>query len=206
MKSRDLLTTPTIVVSNYRIIESENTFLHSFSPETTKTNYCFFGGDQPLLEEGQRYSVGFRSQEGVNWVDLAATARAGDVDKNKSLYVARILGEEGRQLETSKSNSRVIHSAVEGLYLGKKYAWRIYGMAVARDTFDAYLKDIGHAAIPCTTDGTASIAYRDAGLAQAMQLLIDSAVRIQENRFRSHLLPSKDWFQIKGIPAITDKK
>jgi len=94
----------------------------------------------------------------------------------------------------------------DGQYLGKKYAWRIYGMAIAREAFDMYLEDIKHPAVPCSTEGSPSIAYKDAGLEAAMDALCNSATRINGNRFKSPLLPSKDWFQIKGISAITDKK
>jgi hypothetical protein len=206
MKSRELLTIPVLIVTNYRIVPAEGKYLHSFTPETTETTYFFLGGKEPLFEEGERYSVGFRSHLGQNWVEPAATAKAGDVDKNQSLYIARVLGEEHREVEVSKSKSRVVHAPITGLYLGKKYAWRIHGMAVARDTFDAYLKEINHPSIACVTDGSRSIAYRDIGLTEAMSALIDTAVWISGNRFRSPLLPSKDWFQIKGISAITDKK
>jgi hypothetical protein len=139
-------------------------------------------------------------------VDVAATAKADAVDKDKSFYVAKILGEEARAVETQKSDERVVHQAKDGHYLGKKYAWRIYGMAIAREAFDTYLSDIKHPAVPCFTEGSSSIAYKEAGLEAAIDALCASAVRIKANRFRSPLMPSKVWFQIKGISAITDKK
>ncbi|WP_374490535.1 hypothetical protein [Zoogloea sp.] len=208
MKSRDLLTTPVLIVSNYRIVpHASEKFLHSFTPETTSTVYQFIANKEAMLEAGKRYNIGYRvDDDGINWVDISATAKADDVDPQVSYYVARKLGQEICAVETQKSDSRVTHKAKDGHYLGKKYAWRIYGMAVARDTFDAYLEEIKHPSVPCLTDGSSSVAYKEEGLELAMKALIDSAVRVGGNRFSSPLLPSKKWFQIKGISAITDKK
>ena len=207
MKSRELLTTPVLIVTNYKIVpHASSKFLHSFTPETTDTVYQFVANQEPVLEVGQRYNIGYTVEDGVNLVDVAASARADAVDKVKSFYVAKILGEEARAVETKKSVERVVHSAKDGQYLGKKYAWRIYGMAVAREAFDTYLEDIKHPSVPCSTEGTPSTAYKDAGLEAAMDDLCKSATRISGNRFKSPLLQSKDWFQIKGISAITDKK
>ncbi|RKR67019.1 hypothetical protein C8C94_1492 [Acidovorax sp. 94] len=207
MKSRELFTTPVLIVTGYAIVPQPNgKFLHKFTPETTNTVYQFIANQEPVLEEGQRYNIGYTVDNGVNWVDISATAKADDVDQHKSHYVSRLLGEERRAVETQKSDDRVQHNATDGQYLGKKYAWRIYGMAVARDTFDAYLDDINHPRVPCRTEDSPSIAYKEAGLAAAMDALIQSAVWVAANRFRSPLLPSKKWFQIKGISAITDKK
>ena len=207
MKSRELFTTPVLIVTNYQIVSHPGgKFLHSFTPENTNTVYQFIANQEPILEEGQRYNIGFTVDGGVNWVDISATAKADDVDQHKSHYVARLLGEEKRAVETQKSDERVQHSATDGHYLGRKYAWRIYGMAVARDTFDSYLADINHPSVPCFTEGSASTAYKEEGLAVAMDALIQTATRVNGNRFQSPLLPSKQWFQIKGIAAITDKK
>jgi hypothetical protein len=207
MKSRELQTTPVLIVTNYKIVPHPGgRFLHSFTPENTNTVYQFIANQEPILEVGHRYNIGFTVDGGINWVDVSATAKADDVDQHKSHYVARILGEEKRAVETHKSDERVRHNATDGHYLGKKYAWRIYGMAVARDTFDTYLDGINHPSVPCLTEGTASTAYKEDGLADAMDALIRTSVRVDGNRFRSPLLPSRKYFQIKGISAITDKK
>ncbi|MFM4731591.1 hypothetical protein [Aeromonas salmonicida] len=207
MKSRELLTTPVLIVTNYRVVpHPDGKFLHSFTPENTDTIYQLIANQEPVFIEGQRYNIGFSVEDGLNWVDVSATAKADDVDPHKSLYVSRLLGEEKRAVETQKSDDRVKHSATDGHYLGKKYAWRIYGMAVARNTFDSYLADISHPCVPCLTEGSPSIAYKEDGLADAMDALILTATRVGGNRFKSPLLPSKKWFQIKGISAITDKK
>lgn len=207
MKSRELLTTPVLIVTSYTVAPHPGgKFLHSFTPETTSTVYQFIANLEPALEEGQRYNIGYNEIDGVNWVDISATAKADDVDQHKSYYVSRLLGEELRAVETQKSDERVVHSASGGHYLGKKYAWRIYGMAVARDTFEAYLDDIRHPSVPCMTEDSPSLAYENEGLEAAMQALIQSATRVGGNRFSSPLLPSKRWFQIKGLSAITDKK
>ena len=207
MKSRELLTTPVLIVTNYSVVpHASGKFLHSFTPETTNTVYQFIANQEPVLESGQRYNIGYTVDSGANWVDVAATARADAVDRDTSFYVAKMLGEEARAVETQKSDERVVHQAKDGRYLGKKYAWRIYGMAIAREAFDTYLSDIKHPAVPCFTEGSSSIAYKEAGLAAAIDALRASAIRINANRFRSPLMPSKDWFQVKGLSAITDKK
>lgn len=207
MKSRELLTTPVLIVTGYTIVSHrDGKFLHSFTPESTTTVYQFIANREPVFDQGERYNIGYTVKDGVNWVDVSASAKADHVDPNKSYYVSKLLGEELKEVETQKSDERVQHNARDGRYLGKKYAWRIYGMAVARDTFDAYMKDIAHPAVDCYTEGSPSVAYREAGLEGAMAALIQSVTRVSGNRFRSSLLPSKNWFQIKGISAITDKK
>lgn len=207
MKSRELLTTPVLIVTNYRITpHSSGKFLHSFTPETTDTLYQFVANQEPVLDLGQRYNIGYKAVGGLNWVDISATAKADLVDKEKSFYVAKVLGEELRAIETQKSDERVVHQATDGRYLGKKYAWRIYGMAISRDAFDVYLEEIWHPSVPCATEGSSSVAYREAGLEEAMAKLCQSAIRVGGNRFRSSLFRSREWFQIKGISAITDKK
>ena len=207
MKSRELLTTPVLIVTNYTIVPNgAGKFLHSFTPETTNTIYQFVANQEPVLESGQHYNIGYTVDSGINWVDIAATAKADAVDKDTSFYVAKILGKEASTVETKKSDERVVHQAKDGHYLGKKYAWRIYGMAIAREAFETYLSDIKHPSTPCFTEGSSSIAYKEDGLASAIDALRISVVRKSRNRFSSPLMPSKDWFNVKGVSAITDKK
>ena len=207
MKSRELLTTPVLIITSYKIVpHTAGKFLHSFTPETTSTIYQFVANEEPILESGQRYNIGYSVDSGCNWVDIAATAKADAVDKDASFYVAKILGNEACAVETQKSDERVVHQAKDGHYLGKKYAWRIYGMAIAREAFDTYLSDIKHPSTPCFTEGSSSIAYKEAGLESAIDALRISAIRKSGNRFSSPLMPSKDWFNVKGVSAITDKK
>lgn len=209
MKSRELHTTPVLIVSNYSITPiSSGKYLHKFTPENTSTLYQFVANQEPILQEGEHYNIGYEIIGGVNWVDTSATAKADDVDPTISHYVARQLGEQLRDIEIGKSNSRVVHSATDDLYLGKKYAWRIYGMAVARDTFDDYMSAINPPQTSCLTEGSPSVAYKNTGIDLAMDAFIKSCVKVGNsgNRFSSSLLPSKKWFQIKGLSAITDKK
>ena len=209
MKSRDLCTTPVLVVSNYKIVPDGNgKFLHQFTPENTPRIYQFYANREPVFEEGERYNIGYKVINGVNWVDESATAKADDIDPQVSHYVARQFGEQIRKIETRKSDERVVHSATDGHYLGKKYAWRIYGMSIARDTFDYYLHEIGHPYVSCYTEGSKSIAYKDVGIASAIDALIQSCEKVGEtgNRYKSKLLPNKKWFTVKGISAISDKK
>ena len=209
MKSRELLTTPTIIISNYTIFPTQDgKFIHQFTPENTDTVYQFVANREPILINGERYNIGYRKIDGVNHVDVSAIAKADSVDPKVSHYFARHLGEQQRDVETRKSLERVVYTGVTGLYLGKKYAWRIYGEAFPRGVFDAYLEAINYPRINCTTEGTQSIAYKDEGLAEAMDSLVNSCIRINNssNRFKSHLIPTKKWFNVKAIAAITDRK
>lgn len=209
MKSRELHTTPVLIVSKYSITpDPSGKFLHKFNPENTSTIYQFIANQEPVLRQGERYNIGYEVIDGINWVDISACAEADAVDPKVSHYVARQLGEQHRKIETEKSDFRVVYSATDGHYLGKKYAWRIYGMAVARDTFDDYMEAINHPRGSCVTEGSPSVAYKDIGIDAAMDALITSCVKVGSygNRFSSPLLPSKKWFQVKGLSAITDKK
>ena len=210
MKSRDLKTIPVLIVTNYTTKpNSSEDFLHSFTPHNARTVYQFFSEQNtPLLEEGKAYNIAYTEVGGANLVSIKDCAKADLVVPSESHRVARRFGEERRTEETKKSNNRVTHSATDGAYLGRKYAWRIYGMAVAREIFDAYLAEIKHPYVNCITKGTSSIAYLDEGIDKAMEALIESCVRVEDegNRFKSDLLPGKDWFTVKGIEAITDKK
>jgi len=209
MKSRELKTTPVLIVSNYTIQAiSSGKYLHKFTPESTTTTYQFIANREELLEEGLRYNIGYETIDGTNWVDVSAITKADEISPDISHYFARKIGEQNRNVESEKSDSRVKHSASDGYYLGKKYAWRIYGMAVARDTFDDYLEVINHPKVQCFTDGSESIAYKDEGIDEVMDMLIKSCVKVGRtgNRFSSTLLPTKKWFQVKGLSAITDKK
>lgn len=209
MKSRELHTTPVLIVTNYKIIpRPSGRYLHSFTPESTPTVYKFIANQEPVFEEGTRYNIGYEFVNNENWVDISASAKADEVLPQVSHYVARQLGEQSRAIETNKSDERVVHHATDGHYLGKKYTWRIYGMALSRDTFDDYLEYIKHPTVNCYTDGSASIAYKDQGIDQLIDNFVNSLVKVGNagNRFKSTLWPSKRWFTVKGISAITDKK
>ena len=209
MKSRELFTTPTLIVSNYTIsIYGDGKFIHKFTPESSDTIYQFIGNKESLLTEGERYNIGYRKIKGVNQVDISVLAKADTVDPKISHYVARLFGEQQRSVETRKSLERVRYSGVSGLYLGKKYAWRIYGEAFTRGIFDEYLKVINYPTVQCLTDGNQSIAYKDEGLSEVMNVFVDSCVNItsNSNRFKSHLVPEKSWFNVKALSAITDRK
>lgn len=206
LKSRELLTTPILVVSNYTIKPIPGgKHHHSFTPESTSTIYEFEANSEPHLVQGERYNIGYEVINSRNIVDTSAIQKASDVDPVVSYYVSVQLGKQNQTLNTAKSDGRVVHGGV-GDHLGKKYAWRIYGMCLARDTFEDYLAEIKHPMVICTTDGSPSIAYKNVGIDIAMATLIQSVKRISGNRFSSPLLPKRKWFTIKGIDAITEKK
>lgn len=208
MKSRTLLTTPVIIVTDYTIEpDPSGKWMHSFRPENTRTRYQFLANREALLAQGERYNIGYSVDEhGTNWVEMSATARADSVDPAASYAVASALGEQSRAVEAGKSAARVSHTATDGTYLGIKYAWRIYGMAIAREAFETYLHDRNHPSVPCYTEGNRSTAFKEDGLKDAMDALFGNLVHVSANRYSSPLFPSKRFFLVKGISAITDKK
>ncbi|MBF4381770.1 hypothetical protein, partial [Vibrio anguillarum] len=81
MKSRELHTTPVLIVTNYQIIpEPSGKFLHKFTPENTPTTYKFIANQEPAFEEGARYNIGYEVKNGENWVDVSASAKADAVE------------------------------------------------------------------------------------------------------------------------------
>lgn len=82
---------------------------------------------------------------------------------------------------------------------------------MAKDAFFNYLEEIAHPFVACKTisddigiySNQDSIAYKDEGLEEAMDQLIETAVRVGR-LFKSPRYAKK--FQIRPINAITDKK
>jgi hypothetical protein len=103
--------------------------------------------------------------------------------------------------------------AQDGYCWGKKYAWREFGLVISKDAFYAYLKEIKHPKVECITrnpdmgfsnSGEPSTAYKEEGLADAVNSLIASAVKMTKVRFKSPLYSKQ--FVIRVIEAITDKR
>ena len=207
MRSRNLHTKSAIIVTNYTIAQqTSGQYLHTFTPGSTDTLYHFLDGKSPRLEEGHVYNFGHEVFNGEYWIDISSIAKADEVNPSASHRFARQVGEKNRAAETRKSDDRITHSATDGKYLGKKYAWRIYGLAFPKDVFYAYLEVINHPSTACVTNGSPSVAYKDKGIDIAMDTLVRSCINIRNNRFKSNLLLNKAWFSVNGIEAITDKK
>lgn len=93
--------------------------------------------------------------------------------------------------------------------IGEKYAWRRFGLVVAQGAFHQYLIDIAHPYVPCkaVSDDIGvyshqnSIAYKEDGLEEAMNQLIETAGR--NGRYFSSPLSSTK-FQIKPVNATCD--
>lgn len=96
--------------------------------------------------------------------------------------------------------------------MGKKYAWRQFGLAIPQDAFHAYLKQIGHPYIECETinpdlpfqNNDKSIAYREDGIDDAIKELLSTAVKIGKVYFKSPRYDKK--FSIRSPLSMTDKK
>lgn len=213
MKSAELHTIYDVIVTDYRITPLPNGRAHHcFHPATTNTLYEFEANNTPVVVEGERYNIGFTvTAAGKNLIDQSALSPSSKVNPTLSYLFAQKLAEEKFQEEKAKNDTRVIHNATDGeYYWGKKYAWRMFGACIARDAFDSYLDEIGHPSTPCITRDPAkpysndqSVAYAETGLADAIENLISSAVKVGRH-YKSPLYSRQ--FTIKGINAITFKK
>jgi len=215
MKSRKLKTIHDLIVSDYKIEAIGNgKFNHSFKPATTNTLYQFEANGTPEVTEGERYNIGYYDDEhGNKIIDISCLSKNTEVNPMLSYLCARKLSEEKHEVNKGKNDARVSHNAQDGYYWGKKYAWREFGLVISKDAFHAYLKEIEHPKVKCITRNPdmefsnseePSIAYKEDGLADAMNFLITSAVKETKVRFKSPLYSKQ--FVIRGIEAITDKK
>jgi hypothetical protein len=153
MKSRDLFTTPNLIASNYTITKLEDgKYLHRFTPQSTSTVYEFEANATPVIEEGERYNIGYTvDANGRNIVEVSTLSKASLVNPMFSFMAAQNLAQETYAAEKAKNEQRVSHSANDGYYWGKKYAWRMFGTAIPKNAFFEYLKEINHPSVPCTT-------------------------------------------------------
>ncbi|MGI2067269.1 hypothetical protein [Shewanella sp. MF08487] len=213
MKSRDLFTIHDLIASNYKISQLPNgKFLHSFTPKTTNTMYEFEANSAPVIEEGQRYNIGFSTvKNGRNVIELSALSKTAEVNPFFSYAFAQQIARENKPAEKAKNDQRVTHKAKDGYYWGKKYAWRMFGTVISKDAFYSYLEEINHPSVPCVTNNPdlpyqsePSTAYKEEGLEEAMRNLISSAQKISPAYHKSPLYSRK--LSIKGVKAITDKK
>ncbi len=214
MKSRELLTIPDLIASNYTVKKlASGKYLHTFTPANTSTVYSFEANATNVIIEGEHYSIGYTvDSEGRNIIDLSALSLTSKVTPLSSFFAAKLIAEGIYTIEKAKNDDRVSHSAKDGCYYwGKKYAWRIFGAVIAQDAFYEYLKEIKHPSVSCITrdpdlpfSNDPSIAFKEDGLENAMRNLIESASKVSAAFFKSPLYSKK--FRIKGINAITDKK
>jgi hypothetical protein len=211
MKSRNLFTIHNLIASNCTITQiAPGKYLHTFTPATTSTVYEFEANATDVITEGEHYNIGFYIENNRNVVELSALSPISKVNPLISLLAAKQTSLGLFETEKAKNNQRVTHSATDGYYWGKKYAWRAFGLVIPKDAFYQYLEEIKHPSIPCITNDpelsypdSPSIAYKEDGLTDAVEQLILTAC-VKGAYFKSPLYSKK--FSIRGIPAITDKK
>lgn len=213
MKSRDLLTIHDLIASNYSILRlPSGKYLHKFTPATTETIYEFEANSTPVITMGERYNIGYSvDSNGRNIVELSALCPSSQINPMFSFLSAQHIARGNLSIEKAKNDVRVSHSATDGYYWGKKYAWRMFGTVISKDAFYQYLDEIQHPSVPCVTrdpdlpyDHSESKAYKEEGLEEAMCNLISSATKSSAAYYKSPLYSKK--FSIKGVKAITDKK
>ena len=213
LKSRDLFTIHDLIVSNYTINKlPSGKYRHQFTPATTATIYEFEANQTPVVTEGERYNIGYTVDgNGRNIIDTSALSPTSLVNPMFCFMAAQQLAQATYQAEKAKNDQRVSHSATNGYYWGKKYAWRMFGTVIAQSAFVAYLEEIAHPSVPCITSdpdlpyaNAQSTAYAEKGLEKAVRDLVASATKVTGAYFKSPLYTKK--FSIKGLSAITDKK
>jgi hypothetical protein len=213
MKSRNLKTIHDLIVREYKIEPNGNgKFTHSFKPATTNTIYQFEANGTPEVVEGERYNIGYYEDEhGNKIIDTSCLSKNTEVNPMLSYLYATKLSEGKHEVNKGKNDDRVSHTAQDGYYWGKKYAWREFGLVFSKDALFAYLKEINHPKVECITRNPdmafrnePSTAYKEEGLTDAVNSLIASAVKVTKVRFKSPLYSKQ--FVIRGIEAITDKK
>lgn len=213
MKLRTLKTIHNLIVSDYEIKPLGNgKFIHTFQPQTTDTIYSFEANGTPELEEGGYYNIGYYEDGANKIVDISSTAKADKINPYFSYSYAKNISEENRSVNKQKNDIRVTHSATDGYYWGKKYAWRQFGLAIPKDAFYKYLEEINHPFIKCKTinpdlpfnQNEDSIAYKEDGLDEAIQNLLFSAKKATKVYFESPYYSKR--FSIRGPKSITDKK
>ncbi|WP_223669851.1 hypothetical protein [Kangiella shandongensis] len=213
MRDRKLLTVYDVIVDNYNIEEiGEGHYLHTFTTKTTGNKFEYEGKSIEIVEENERYNIGYEKIGGRNIIALHSLSKVSSVNKNISYNYAKQIASEDFNINKQKNDDRVSHSASDGYYWGKKYAWRAYGgIVIAKEAFFNYLDEINHPSVSCITDdpdkpfaGNESIAYKDEGLEEKLDALIETAEKSGKRFYKSELYSKK--FIIKGIKAITDKK
>lgn len=213
MKSRELFTIHDLIASNYTITKlASGKYRHQFTPATTATVYEFEANATPVVTEGERYNIGYTvDAKGKNIIDLSALSPTSQVNPMLSFLAAQQIAKGNYAVEKAKNDQRVTHSAKDGYYWGKKYAWRMFGTVIAKEAFYQYLEEIGHPSVPCITrdpdlpySSDPSTAYAERGLEEAIRNLIASSSKVSAAYVKSPLYSKK--FTIKGINALTDKK
>ncbi|MCU7648589.1 hypothetical protein [Pseudomonas piscis] len=214
MKSRNLYTIHDLIIRDYSVTALPNgKFLHQFKPSTTETLYQFETNSSAVeLVNGDRYNIGYiEDADGRRIIEPSSLGKADTVNKYLSYSAAKQFSLDKLAENQGKNDDRVKYKAKDGYYWGKKYAWRRFGLVIAKDAFFNYLEEIAHPFVPCRTisddigiySNQDSIAYKEEGLEEAMNQLIETAVRV--GRFFESPRYSKK-FQIRPINAITDKK
>ncbi|WP_298692171.1 hypothetical protein [uncultured Sulfuricurvum sp.] len=213
MKSRGLKTIHDLIVRDYKIEPiGDGKFLHSFKPATTETTYQFVANRIPEVVEGERYNIGYYEDDvGNKIIERSCLSKNTEVNPMLSYLYATQLSSEKHDINKAKNDERVSHTAQDGYYWGKKYAWREFGLVIPKDAFYSYLDEIIHPQVECITrnpdkpfNNEKSIAYKEDGIADAINALIASAEKKTKVKYKSPLYSRQ--FTIRGIEAITDKK
>ena len=214
MKSRNLYTIHDVIIRNYTVTAMPSgKFLHQFNPLTTDTLYQFeTNSSNAELVNGDRYNIGFITDAGGrNVIEPSALGKADTANKLLSYSAAKHFSVDKLAENKGKNDDRVRHRAKDGYYWGRKYAWRRFGLVIAKSAFYQYLEEIAHPFVPCKTvnddvgihSNEESIAFKEEGLEEAMDQLIETAVRVGRY-FKSPLYSKK--FQVRPVNAISDKK
>ncbi|MEE3935836.1 hypothetical protein V2I68_09755 [Pseudomonas viridiflava] len=154
MKSRNLYTIHDLIVRDYTVTAlPSGKFLHEFKPSTTETLYQFETNSSAIeLVDGDRYNIGYiEDTGGRRIIEPSSLGKADTVNKYLSYSAAKQFSLDKLAENQGKNDERVKHKATDGYYWGRKYAWRRFGLMIAKDAFFNYLEEIAHPFVPCKT-------------------------------------------------------
>jgi len=210
MRKKELHSVYDVKIRGYKIEQSGDSFLHSFTPASTETIYQFFGNSVPVLIEGEHYNVAYSlTADGKNIVDPSVLSLASEVNPILSYLAAKNLAIEKFEEEKEKNDTRTQHEGTGDYFWAKKQAWRLFGAFMSEGSFIRYLEEISHPSVPCLMvpedhPPSWSTAYAESGLEEAAFRLISTARKKTPTLYSSELYSKT--FAIKGISAISHKK
>ncbi len=80
-KSRVVKTNSSRAGQNYTVTpDPSGKYLHKFTPGNTGTVYQFIASQEPVLDAGKRYNIGYTVENRLNLVDISACSKADEVN------------------------------------------------------------------------------------------------------------------------------
>ncbi|MDA1379582.1 hypothetical protein PCI56_06505 [Plesiomonas shigelloides subsp. oncorhynchi] len=118
MKSRNLSTIYDLIATDYRIEAiGDGKFRHSFHPKTTDTIYEFIANGAPEVEEGQRYNIGYVTDDnGRNIIEISCLSKNTEVNPMISYIYAQQMSKSKHAINKQKNDDRVTYDNSKGYF------------------------------------------------------------------------------------------